>query len=129
MGVASKAISFASRFMALTSSVIVAGLLGRFMRHLHQLGFGGGHRVVYALSLAGISTFFALLLLAPLKFSFWAFPLDIAMFIMWIVAFGLLTSVRFPPSAPSCGSTIFKTGKGEEKKQREEIDPWLTSSS
>lgn len=96
MGVASKAISFASRFMALTSSVIVAGLLGRFMRHLHNLGFGGGSKVIYALTLAGISTFFALLLLAPLAFSFWAFPLDLAMFVMWIVAFALLTNVRCP---------------------------------
>ena len=106
MGVASKAIHIVSRFMALTSSVIVLGLLGRFVHHLRRIGFSGSHRVVYALSLAGISTFFALLLLAPLKFSFWAFPLDMAMFIMWIVAFGLLTSVRLvPPSL--LDSTVF----------------------
>jgi hypothetical protein len=97
MAIASKIISAASRFLALASSAIVAGLLGRFVHHLHSMGFSGGSRVIYALALSGISIFFALLLLIPFKFTFWSFPLDIAMFIMWIVAFGLLTNVRWPP--------------------------------
>lgn len=80
--------------MILTSSVIVAGLLGRFVRHLHNIGFGGGSKVIYALSLSGISIFFSLLLLMPFKFTFWSFPFDLAMFVMWIVAFALLTNVR-----------------------------------
>lgn len=93
MGMMSKIISAASRFMALASSTIVAGLLGRFVAHLHDIGYGGGSRVIYALALSGISIFFALLLLIPFKFTFWSFPLDLAMFIMWIVAFGLLTNL------------------------------------
>lgn len=97
MGIASKIISTASRFLALASSAVVAGLLGRYMRHLYSMGFGGGSRVIYALALSGISIFFALLLLLPFKFTFWSFPLDIIMFIMWIVAFGLLANVRFVP--------------------------------
>lgn len=80
--------------MALVSSVIVAGLLGRFVAHLRQLGSNGGSKVIYTLALSGISIFFALIFLVPLKLQFWAFPFDFAMFVMWIVAFGLLTNVR-----------------------------------
>ncbi|SPO06025.1 uncharacterized protein DNG_08714 [Cephalotrichum gorgonifer] len=93
MGGISRIISVLLRASALACSVIVAGLLGSYVHHVHKAGFGAGSRILYALSLSGISIFFALLLLAPLKFSFWAFPLDFAFFIMWIVAFSLLADL------------------------------------
>lgn len=94
MGTISRVLSTLARFLALASSVIVAGLLGRFVHHLRRFGYSGGSKVIYVLSLSGISIFFALLFLVPLKFQFWAFPFDFAMFVMWIVAFALLTNVR-----------------------------------
>lgn len=97
MGTISRILSSLSRFMALVSSVIVAGLLGRFVAHLRQFGSNGGSKVIYTLALSGISIFFALIFLVPLKFQFWAFPFDFAMFVMWIVAFGLLTNL-----SPNC---------------------------
>lgn len=116
MGIASKLISAASRFLALASSAIVAGLLGRFVRHLHNMGFGGGSRVIYTLAISGISIFFALLLLFPFKFTFWSFPLDIAMFILWIVAFGLLAGVRLPPSPVAHSFPLQGAVGGEEER-------------
>lgn len=100
MGTFSRVLSTLSRFLALGSSIIVAGLLGRFVHHLRGSGSSGGSRIIYALALSGISIFFALLLIVPLKFQFWAFPLDFIMFVMWIVAFALLTNVCLPTSPP-----------------------------
>ena len=100
MGIISKGLSAFLRFMAFVSSVIVAGLLGRFVHHEHKMGLSGGSRTLFVLSLSGISIFFSLLLMIPFAFTFWSFPLDFAMFVMWIVGFGLLAGVCFPPPPP-----------------------------
>ncbi|KFY24257.1 hypothetical protein V493_05347 [Pseudogymnoascus sp. VKM F-4281 (FW-2241)] len=82
------------RIMQLISAAIVAGLLGHFLHNLHEGGGGSGSsRVLYAISIAGISIFFSLLFMLPLKYQFYAFPLDLIMFILWMIAFGLLISV------------------------------------
>jgi hypothetical protein len=92
MGVASKAVSVTLRALQLISAAIVAGILGRFLHLVHS---GHGHfnnRLVYAITLAGLSIFFSLCLILPLL-SFLAFPLDLIMFILWMVAFGLMEGV------------------------------------
>jgi len=78
------------RVLELISASIVAGILGRL---LHLVHVGHGHfndRLVYAVTIAGLSIFFSICLILPFLYSFLAFPLDIIMFILWMVAFGLL---------------------------------------
>lgn len=87
--------------MQLISAAIVAGLLGKFLHNLHQGGGVSSRRVVYAISIAGISIFFSLLFMLPLKYQFYAFPLDLIMFILWIIAFGLLANVGYSLSNPN----------------------------
>jgi len=71
----------------------VLGILGRFFHVLH-LGRGPSDgRLVYTEVIAGISIAFSILLFPPLTYSFYAFPLDLAIFICWMVAFGLLDNV------------------------------------
>ncbi|KFY39875.1 hypothetical protein V495_05718 [Pseudogymnoascus sp. VKM F-4514 (FW-929)] len=89
----SRAASVFFRLMQLISAAVVAGLLGKFLHNLHEGGGVSSRRVVYAISIAGISIFFSLLFMLPLKYQFYAFPLDLIMFILWIVAFGLLANL------------------------------------
>lgn len=94
LGTGSQVTSVIFRFMQLVSASVVAGTMGHYLHNIHEAGVGRNNRVVYAVSIAGISIFFALVLIPPLTYSFYAFPLDFAMFVMWIVAFGLLVNVR-----------------------------------
>jgi hypothetical protein len=79
--------------MQLISAAIVAGLLGRYLHNLHEGGGFNSRRVIYAISIAGIAIFFSLLFMLPLKYQFYAFPFDFIMFILWMIAFGLLINV------------------------------------
>lgn len=94
MGGASKAVSVVFRLMQLISASIVAGVLGNYLHYVSQAHAHMSGRVVYAISIAGIAIFFSLVLMVPLRYSFFAFPFDFAMFVAWMVAFGLLVNVR-----------------------------------
>jgi len=50
-------------------------------------------RIVYAVTIAGISIFCSIVLLPPLRYTFYAFPLDLLLFVAWMVAFGLLVNL------------------------------------
>jgi hypothetical protein len=93
MGTVSKVISVVFRFIELVCAVIVAALIGRYLTYVDDAHADSGSRIIYAIVLAGISILAALVLFVPWMGSFWAFPLDIILFIMWIVAFGLLVNV------------------------------------
>jgi hypothetical protein len=93
MGFASKVISVLFRFVELVCAVIVAAIIGRYLNYVHDAHAGSGSRIIYAIVIAGISIVAALALIVPWMGSFWAFPLDIILFILWIVAFGLLVNV------------------------------------
>jgi hypothetical protein len=93
MGTVSKVVSVVFRFIELVCAVIVAALIGRYLNYVHDAHADSGSRVIYAIVLAGISILAALVLFVPWMGSFLAFPLDIILFIMWIVAFGLLVNV------------------------------------
>jgi hypothetical protein len=90
---ASQIISVVLRVGECISAIIVIALLGRFF-HLLDLANGiADSRLVYASVIAGISIFLSLLLILPMKYSFYCFPLDGIIFICSIVAFGLLANV------------------------------------
>jgi len=93
MGLASKIISVVFRVLELICACIVLGLLGRFFYVLH-LGNGAANgRLIYTEVIAGLSIAFSIILIPPLTYSFYAFPLDMAIFVCWMVAFGLICNV------------------------------------
>ncbi|KAG9234916.1 hypothetical protein BJ875DRAFT_375392 [Amylocarpus encephaloides] len=81
------------RVLALISASIVAGIIGHFLYLLGDAGGSANAKIVFTVSLAGISIFFSLVLLPPFRCVFWAAPLDLAIFIMWMTSFGLLENL------------------------------------
>src|SRR5690348_13496680 len=93
MGAIIKVVSSCLRIGELICAAIVAGILGHYLYLLDQAHADANERIVYTVAVAGISIFFAILLMPPFPYSFWAFPLEFALFICWMVAFGLLVDV------------------------------------
>jgi hypothetical protein len=96
MGSTSKICSIILRFGELASAAIVVGILGRFLTILADANVDAGTRIIYSEVIAGISLFFSIVLFPPLKYSFYFFPIDFALFVCWIAAFALLCNVRYP---------------------------------
>lgn len=95
MGTTTKVLCAILRFGELSSAVIVAALLGRFF---YLVGIAPGDvavegRLIYAQVISCLEIVFAFILIVPLKYSFYAWPLDLLFFICSIVAFGLLAGV------------------------------------
>ena len=94
MGTGSKVFSIILRLGELCSSVIVVALLGRFF-YLFHLGPDGSlnGRLIYAQVISCLAIIFSIILIPPFKYSFYAWPVDVIVFIGSIVAFGLLAEV------------------------------------
>lgn len=90
MGEASKILSIVLRVWEIICASVVTGIVGIYLHYLDNAHVGTSSRMSYAIAVGSISIFFGLVLVAPLKYSYWAFPLDFAIFTMWMVAFGLL---------------------------------------
>jgi hypothetical protein len=95
METASQITSVVLRAIELISASIIAGLVGAYLHYVSDAGAKADGRLVYTVAIAGISIFFSVVFMPPLKYSFYGFPLDFALFICWMVAFGLLANVRF----------------------------------
>jgi len=93
MGTAHKGISVVLRCTEFISACVVVGIFGYFLRRLDLAGISANGRIVYAVVTAALGIVISICLIPPLRYSFWAFPLDIVMFIMWIVAFALLENL------------------------------------
>jgi hypothetical protein len=93
MHTASKVASTFFRFLELASASIVAGILGHFLHLVSNAQAPMPVRVIYAVAIAGISIVCSIVLLPPLRHTFYAFPLDAILFVLWMVAFGLLCNV------------------------------------
>jgi hypothetical protein len=66
-------------------------------------------RIIYAVTIAGISIVCSIVLLPPFRHTFYAFPLDIILFVLWMVAFGLLGNVsQFDPHYTEALSVVTK---------------------
>jgi len=104
MGYAHKVTSFVLRGIEMTCAVIILGLLGRFFHLLDVVDAPDNSRLDYAIAMASISVAVSILLMPPLKYSFYCFPLDVALFIMWMVCFALLEDLS---GTHTCSSTWF----------------------
>jgi len=109
MGTASKVVSVFFRLVQLASAAIVAGLVGRYLSSVHDAHAHAGSRIIYAIVIAGISIIASLVLMIPWKLTFFAFPLDAILFILWMVEFGLLANLT---ASGGCNSGWYWTHWG-----------------
>lgn len=93
MGVASKVVCVILRLGEMACSLIVLGIIGRFLAIVSDANIYSDSRLVYTTVVASISTFLSLALLLPFTYSFLAFPMDFVMAVLWLVAFCLLEAV------------------------------------
>lgn len=103
-GTAHKVISACLRVLEFCCACIVLGLLARFTYLLNQLDGPHDSRVIYTLSMSAISVFLTLILIPPVKYSFYCFPLDFSLFVCWITAFALLQDLS---GTTACSSSWF----------------------
>jgi len=101
MGNGSKISSVICRIVELFSAAIVVGLVGEYLHYVADAHENAGPRTVYTEALAGISLFFSIVYLPPLKYSFYGFFIDFSLFICWMVAFGLLDNLTPGPACTS----------------------------
>ncbi|KAH8698065.1 hypothetical protein GQ44DRAFT_633461 [Phaeosphaeriaceae sp. PMI808] len=95
MGTGSKVFSIILRLGELCSSVIVVALLGRFFYLLGLASDGSiNGRLIYAEVISCLEIISSIILIVPLKYSFYAWPLDAIFFVCSIVAFGLLADLN-----------------------------------
>jgi hypothetical protein len=95
MGGGSKVVSVFLRVLELCSAAIVAGLVGEYLHNISNAHVHANSRMLYTVTLAGISIIVALVCMIPLNVLFYGFLLDAALFVMWMTAFGLLVGVSF----------------------------------
>jgi hypothetical protein len=93
MGTASKVVSVIFRVGELICAAIVVGILGRYVDLVDDANADQDDRILYALAIGSISLLPSLVLMPPMKYSFWAFGLNFARFVSWMVGFGLLFDV------------------------------------
>lgn len=94
MGGASRALLVGLRIWQLICSVIVLGILASFLHRVSNAGATRDGRIIYSIITASISTVFSIVFIAPFLYAFLAFPADFALFVMWLVVFCLLITVR-----------------------------------
>jgi len=103
MGSASKITSVVLRVWELICSCVVVGIIGTYLSYLGKAHTTSG-RMDYVIATASISLIGSLAFAPPLRYSFYAFPFDLAMFIMWMVAFGLMIDLT---GTEGCNSTWY----------------------
>lgn len=98
-GVAHKVISALLRLGEFACAVIVMGILGRFTYFLSIPQAHADGRIVYAMVVAGIGIVYSFFFCIPFTSLFLGFPVDFILFVMWLVAYCLLQTVRLilPP--------------------------------
>jgi hypothetical protein len=93
MGSGSKIAHVLLRVGQLAASAIVLGLLGRFLWIISTAGVFADSRIVYATVVACIGVLFSVFFMVPCIASFFTFPIDFIMAILWLVAFCLFEAV------------------------------------
>jgi len=104
MGSASKIASVCLRVGELICATIVVGILGHYLYLLDKADANANGRITYTIAIAGTSLGLSVLLMPPFMYSFWAFPVDYALFICWMVAFGLMIDLT---GSKGCNSSWY----------------------
>lgn len=93
--------SLVLRIGELAFSATVAGLTGEYLHARRGAPASSHKRMIYTIVVAAISILFSLLFLLPFLASFAKWPVDLILFILWIVAAALLADFN---NDNSCGS-------------------------
>lgn len=93
MGTAHQVFSVVFRIFEFVAAAIIVGFLAKYFNLIHSVNGTADSRVIYAISIASISVVASLIFVLPLRYSFSVFPLDLALFICWIVCFAFLIDV------------------------------------
>lgn len=93
MGALSKILSACLRVGELVCSIIVLGIIGRFLWHVGEANIYADARLVFAIIVASISTVASLIFMIPFTFTFMVCPFDFILFTLWLVTFILLELV------------------------------------
>jgi hypothetical protein len=88
----SRIVSVCLRIWELVCASVVVGLIGTYLSYLGNAHVTSG-RMDYVIATASLGIIGSLALSPPLRYSFYACPFDFAMFVMWMVAFGLMVDV------------------------------------
>lgn len=93
-GTASRALSVFLRLGEVICATIVLGLLSRIFYLVDNTGVTEPNaRLVFAAVIAGMSIVAGLVLMPPMAYTFWAFPVDLFFFAAWLTVFCLLETV------------------------------------
>jgi len=106
MGATSQVLSVIHRLGELVCSTVVLAVLGRFFFFIDLANTGANGRLIYACVVASISLLISILFMPPLKYSFFGFPFDFVLFVMWLVAFCLLETLT---GVHTCSSDWYLT--------------------
>jgi len=101
-------LSIILRGVELISAAVVTGLVGSYIHSVNNAHDSVESRMAYTMSIAAISLFVSIVLMIPFKFTFWAFGLDLALFICWMTAFGLQLNLI----SGGCNSTWYWSNWG-----------------
>jgi len=93
MGTGSKVFNVILRIGELCSALIVLGIVGHFLYIVGEAGTYADNRLIFAIVVASISTALSLLTLLPFTFAFLVFPVDLVLFVLWLVTYCLLQTL------------------------------------
>ena len=90
-----KVVSVIFRVAQLICSAIVVGILGAWEHRVNQAPISHNNgRIIYSLVTGSLGLFVSILFIIPWIWFFYAFAMDFILFIMFLVAFGLMANVR-----------------------------------
>jgi len=92
----SRLFSIILRVLQLICAAIVAGIVGDYIDDTRRARGYTGDRFIYTIIVASLSLFASVVLLIPFTATFTIFPLDLLLFVLWLVAFSLLADFIAP---------------------------------
>jgi len=114
-------VSMLLRIGELAFAAVVAGLTGEYLHSIDDVSASNKKRFIYTEVVAGLSIFLALLWLIPFTGTFIHWPVDLVLFALWMIAFGLLVQFIGPLD---CGSVFYWgdiTQKGTCQKWKADV--------
>lgn len=119
--IASDILSFLLRVGELAFSATVAGITGWYLHQIRSVSDWSKKRFIYTEVVAALSILFSLVFLIPFTRSFMHWPIDLVLFVLWMVAFGLLVNFIGPMHCGSIWGWDGITGKSTCSKFKADI--------
>ncbi|KAA8569732.1 hypothetical protein MFRU_004g04270 [Monilinia fructicola] len=113
--------SVSLRIGELIFSTVVTGITGSYLHSVKAESAWTKKRFIYTEVIAALGIFVSLLLLLPFTWSFIHWPVDFLMFILFMVAFGLLADFIAPLNCGSVWNWHGITGKSTCSKWKADV--------